>query len=390
MNKELLVQTKPPCPYFGRCGGCQLQHLTNESQNYLKQEIAERHLSKFGKVREILVMEHPYEYRNKIQYSFGFEKRRGIIAGMYAMNSHDIIDIEKCIIQDPVADPIMQTIKKIMKKYKMETYDEDRETGFLRHVLIRTGFSTKEIMVVLVTASPIFPGKKNFVQLLTKAHPEIKTIVLNINNSDTSMILGERETIIYGKGYIEDVLCGLKFRISSRSFYQINPLQTGVLYGKAMELADFKGHERIIDAYSGIGTISLIAAAQVKEVIGVDLNSDGIRDSIKNAQTNNLKNVYFHEADAGEFMVELSRNHEKIDAVIMDPPRSGSDVSFLSSMCKLNPEKIVYISCNPETQARDLDYLVEKGYHVKEIQPVDMFPQTNHVETVVLITRENK
>lgn len=388
MTKKL-DHTKPPCIYYEQCGGCQLQHLTNESQNQLKQETAEKYLASFGKVEKILTMDHPYAYRNKIQYSFGYGKKKEIIAGMYAENSHTIIDIDNCLIQDPVADQIIRTIKKIMKKYKMQPYEEDRETGFLRHVLIRTGFATKEVMVVLVTAHPIFTGKRNFVRLLVKEHPEISTIVLNINNKDTSMILGEKETTIYGKGYIEDVLCGMRFRISPKSFYQINPKQTEVLYDTALSMAGFQGDERILDAYSGIGTISLIAARQVREVIGVEVNPDGVRDAIKNAQVNQVDNVYFYQADAGDFMTHLTKNHETIDAVIMDPPRSGSDEAFLTALSSLKPEKIIYISCNPETQARDLEYLVKNGYRVRKIQPVDMFPQTNHVETVVRLQRQN-
>lgn len=240
-------------------------------------------MGKFGEVEKIIVMDNPYEYRNKIQYSFGYGKNGRIISGMYAMNSHDIIDIEKCIIQDPIADKILNTIGKIMKKYKMEPYDEDTGKGFLRHVLIRTGYATKEVMVVLVTSHHVFHGKKNFVKLLIKEHPEIKTIILNVNNKNTSMVLGDTESNMYGRGFIEDVLCGMRFRISSKSFYQINPQQTEILCEKAIEMAEFKGHEKIIDAYSGIGTISLIVADKVKEVIGVEINSDGVRDAIRNA-----------------------------------------------------------------------------------------------------------
>ena len=389
MKKTELINVKPPCKYYGRCGGCQLQHLANESQDQVKQQTAEKYLGSFGKVEDILVMDYPYEYRNKITYSFGYAKKKELIAGMYAEYSHTIIDIDKCLIQDPIADQIIQTIKQIMRKYKMEPYEEDRETGFLRHVLIRTGFATGEVMVVLVAAHPIFTGKKNFIKLLTKAHPEITTIILNINNKDTSMILGEKETTIYGKGYIEDILCGLKFRISTKSFYQINPKQAEVLYNTALKMADFQGNERILDAYSGIGTIALIAAKQVKEVIGVELNPDGVKDAIKNAQTNEVDNVYFNEDDAGEFMGKLAKDNQVIDAVIMDPPRSGSDEAFLSALCSLKPQKIIYISCNPETQARDLTYLLERGYEVRKIQPVDMFPQTNHVETCVLLSHKN-
>ncbi len=202
------------------------------------------------------------------------------------------------------------------------------------------------------------------------------------------MILGDRESNMYGPGFIEDIICGMKFRISSKSFYQINPQQAAILYKKAIEMAEFKGHERIIDAYSGVGTISLIVADQVKEVIGVEINRDGVRDAIRNAKNNDVENVYFHRADAGEFMLELASKDEKIDLVIMNPPRAGSDEVFLSSMTRLSPEKIIYISCNPETLARDLEYLEKEGYKVKKIQAVDMFPQTKHVECIALIEKK--
>ena len=389
MEKQLYKHVKPPCPYYDRCGGCQLQHLTNESQNRYKQNMVEALLGRFAKVEELISMENPYEYRNKIQYSFGYGDNNKIIAGMYESNTHDIIDIEKCIVQDPIADKIILSIKRIMEKYKMEPYNEDTKEGFLRHVLIRTGFTSGEVMVVLVTSHHVFHGKQNFVKILRKKHPEITSMILNVNNKNTSMILGDTESNMYGRGFIEDTICGMKFRISSKSFYQINPQQAAILYKKAIEMAEFKGEERVIDAYSGVGTISLIVSGKVKEVIGVEINSDGVRDAIKNAQNNNVDNVYFHRADAGEFMLELAEKDEKIDAVIMNPPRAGSDEVFLSSVARLSPEKIIYISCNPETLARDLDYLQANGYKVNKIQAVDMFPQTKHVETVTsLVKRE--
>lgn len=387
MDKELNKYVNPPCKYYERCGGCQLQELSNEDQNRYKQKMVEDLLEKFGNVEKLISMENPYEYRNKIQYSFGYGKDKKIIAGMYATNTHNIIDIENCIIQDPIADKIIITIKRIMKKYKMQPYNEDTKEGFLRHVLIRTGYATGEVMVVLVTSNHVFHGKQNFIKMLRKSHPEITTMILNVNNKGTSMILGDTESNMYGRGFIEDVICGIKFRISSKSFYQVNPQQAAVLYNKAIEMADFKGNERIVDAYSGVGTISLIVSDKVKQVIGVEINNDGVKDAIRNAQNNDRDNVYFHRADAGEFMVDLAGKGEKIDAVIMNPPRAGSDEMFLSSMCSLSPEKIIYISCNPETLARDLGYLEKNGYKVKKIQPVDMFPQTKHVEVVTLLMK---
>lgn len=379
-------RVRPPCPYYGKCGGCQLQHMSNEAQNNFKQSQVEELMNPYGKVNKILTMNDPYFYRNKIHSTFAFTKGRQVIAGFYKQNTHDVIDIEKCIIQDSKADEIIQTIKGLMRSFKMRPYDEDSGQGFLRHVLIKRGFATNQVMVVLVTSTKVFPGKNNYIKAIRKVHPEISTIIMNINNKKTSMILGSEEVTIYGRGYIEDVLCGVKFQISAKSFYQVNPLQTEVLYNKAIEMAGLKGDETVIDAYCGIGTIGLILSDKVKNVIGVELNNDAVKDAIKNARNNNIKNAYFHNEDAGDFMVKLADENKKIDLVIMDPPRAGSDEKFLSSLVKLSPEKVVYISCNPITQERDLRYMVKNGYEVKEIQPVDMFPQTGHVESIILMT----
>ena len=242
-------------------------------------------------------------------------------------------------------------------------------------------------MVVLVMASPIFPSKNNFIRVLRQKHPEITTIVQNINDQDTSMVLGEREKVLYGKGYITDTLCGKVFRISSRSFYQINPVQTEKLYQKAIHLASLTGKERIVDAYCGIGTIGLIASDRVKQVIGIELNEDAVRDAMKNARANNVSNVEFYCDDAGDFMREMAANGEKVDVVFMDPPRSGSDEIFLSSVVQLAPKRVVYISCNPETMARDLEYLTDHGYRAITAWPFDMFPSTAHIEVVTCLSR---
>lgn len=242
-------------------------------------------------------------------------------------------------------------------------------------------------MVVLVTGTVVFPGKNAFIKELLEIHPEITTIVQNINNSDTSMVLGETEKVLYGKGHIKDSLCGCVFGISPKSFYQINPIQTEKLYNKAMEFANLTGKETVIDAYCGIGTIGIVAAKKAKQVIGVEVNRDAVHDAIANAKLNDTKNIRFYCADAGEFMVDMASNGEKADIVFMDPPRAGSDKAFLSSVVTLSPKKIVYISCNPETQARDLSFLVRNGYKVRKIQPVDMFPHTAHVECIALLTR---
>lgn len=380
-------RVRPPCPYYGKCGGCQVQHMTNEEQNKFKQTTVNDLMNSYGNVNKILTMEEPYFYRNKIHSTFAFNKSRKVISGFYKENTHDVIDIDKCIIQDSKADEIIQTIKGLMRSFKMRPYDEDTGQGFLRHVLIKRGFATNQIMVVLVTSTKVFPGKNNYIKAIRKAHPEISTIILNVNNRKTSAVLGSEEVTLYGRGYIEDVLCGVRFQLSAKSFYQVNPIQTEVLYNKAIEMAGLKGDETVIDAYCGIGTIGLILSHKVKDVIGVELNNDAVKDAIKNSRNNNIKNAYFYNDDAGDFMVKLADENKKINLVIMDPPRAGSDEKFLSSLVKLSPDKVVYISCNPITQERDLRYLVKNGYEVKEIQPVDMFPQTNHVECIALLDK---
>jgi 23S rRNA (uracil1939-C5)-methyltransferase len=377
----------PRCKHFEQCGGCQLQHMSYEGQSEYKQKIIEKLMKSYQKVNNILTMNHPYFYRNKIHSTVSQDQKGKIISGIYEENSHRVIPIEQCTIQDKRADEIIATVRDIMKTYKMKAYDEDMKQGFLRHILVKTGFTSGQVMVVLVVGTPVFPGKNNFVSMLLKKHPEITTIVMNINNRKTSLVLGDTEKVLYGKGYIEDTLCGCVFQISPKSFYQINPIQTEVLYSRAIEMAKLKGQEVVLDAYCGIGTISLILSSKAKRVIGVELNKDAVKDAVKNAKRNNIKNVEFFNDDAGDFMVKLADQKEKIDVVFMDPPRSGCDEKFLASLIKLMPKQIVYISCNPLTQERDLKYLTKQGYKVREIQPVDMFPHTRHVENIVLLTK---
>jgi len=375
------------CSVKNKCGGCQLQHLSYEEQLIEKQKQVESLLKKFCKVETIIGMENPYHYRNKVHAVFDIDKRKNIISGVYEAGSHRVVPVENCLLEDQRADAIINSIRGLLRSFKIRTFDEDTGYGLFRHVLIRTGFKSGEIMVVLVLASPIFPSKNNFIKALRKLHPEITTIVLNVNNRKTSMVLGEKEQVLYGKGFIEDALCGKVFRISPKSFYQINPVQTEVLYNKAIELADLSGKEIILDAYCGIGTIGLIASDHVKKVIGVELNRDAVRDAINNAKRNKVSNAEFYNKDAGEFMLELEAKKQPIDVVFMDPPRAGSDERFLSALCSLKPKKVVYISCNPVTLERDLSYLVKRGYKAEKAVPVDMFPGTNHVECIVGIRR---
>lgn len=387
INKPSIYRQKAPCEYYYKCGGCQLQHLNSEGQKHFKQEKVEELLGKFVSINPIMTMEYPFYYRNKSHFTFQKNRNRKIIAGMYEENSHKIVDLDRCIIQDDVTNKINATIKSMLVSFKLEPYNEDSKSGFLRHVLIRTGFTSKQVMVVLVTAASMFPSKNNFVKALLKKHPEITTIVQNVNDKKTSMVLGKKEFVLYGKGFITDTLSGYDFKISPSSFFQINPIQTEKLYQAAIQAADIQQHEVVLDAYCGTGTIGIFASKYAKSVIGVELNKNAISDAINNAKLNKIKNIWFVNADASDYMVQLANEKTKIDVVILDPPRSGSDERFIHALSKLNPKKVVYVSCNPQTQARDLVLFEKNGYKVQSIQPVDMFAQTYHVETVTLITR---
>ena len=379
-------KTTDVCPHMKKCGGCQLQGIPYEQQLADKQKKAEELIGPYCRVFSITGMETPYHYRNKVHAVLDHRKGK-VISGIYEERSHQVVPVDSCQIEDETADAIIVTIRELLQSFKMKVYDEDNGFGLFRHILIRVGKTSGQIMVVLVMASPIFPSKNNFIKALRQKHPEITTIVQNINDQDTSMVLGEREKVLYGKGYITDTLCGKIFRISSRSFYQINPVQTEKLYQKAIHLAGLTGKERIVDAYCGIGTIGLIAADRVKEVIGIELNEDAIRDAIRNAHANKITNAQFYCEDAGKFMEEMADSGETADVVFMDPPRSGSDERFLSSVVKLSPKQIVYISCNPETMARDLAYLTGNGYRAITAWPFDMFPYTSHTEVVACLKR---
>lgn len=383
MNKEI------KCPLYKKCGGCQIHNLSYEKQLDFKMSKVIKLLGKFHHIDTIIGMENPYHYRNKVQAAFGRDRQNRIISGVYQSSTHKIVPVDDCLLEDKKADEIIVTIRKLLKSFKLKPFDENRYDGFLRHVLVKRGFTSGEIMVVLVTGSLEFKSKRSFVNALLGRHPEITTIVQNVNNKRTSLVLGDKSIVLYGNGTIKEQLCGYTFTISPKSFYQINPIQTEVLYNKAMEMADIKKTDVVLDAYCGTGTIGIIASKYAKEVLGVELNKDAVKDAKNNAKINNVDNIKFICADAGKYMVDLAKENEKIDVVIMDPPRAGSDINFLKSVVKLSPEKVVYVSCNPETLARDLLYLSKNKYKVRKIQPVDMFPHTEHVETVVLLSRKD-
>lgn len=382
--KPIRVGKGNGCPHYKKCGGCHLQNMTYPEQLKYKQIKCIKLLGKFCHVKEILGMENPTHYRCKVQAAFGRDKT-GIISGVYQSSTHKIVPIDECMIEDKGADEIIVTIRKLLKSFKLKPFDENNMTGFLRHVLIRKGYYTGQVMVVLVTGSSLFPSSRSFINALLQRHPEITTIVQNVNNKFTSLVLGEKNITLYGDGYIEDTIFDCVFRISPKSFYQVNPVMTTKLYGKAIEYMELIGHETVIDAYCGTGTIGILASKNAGKVIGVELNADAVKDAKFNAKRNDINNIEFYTADASDFMVEMAAAGEKADVVIMDPPRAGSDERFMKSVITLSPERVVYVSCNPETLARDLKFFAKNGYGVRKIQPVDMFPHTEHVETVVLL-----
>ncbi len=376
------------CPNFKKCGGCQYLDVPYEKQLEKKQRELTALLKPFCKVNSIVGMEHPFHYRNKVHAVMARDRKGNIISGIYKEGTHKVLPVETCLIEDERADAIIQTIRKLLPSFKMKVYDEDTGYGFLRHVLVRTAHKTGEVMVVMVTASPVFPSKNNFVKALRKVHPEITTVVQNVNNRGTSMVLGDKEHVLYGPGFVVDELCGRKFRISSRSFYQINPVQTERLYNLAIEAAGLTGKETVVDAYCGIGTISLVAAGKAGNVIGVELNQDAVRDAVMNARMNQIKNVRFYNNDAGKFMVQMASEGARADVVFMDPPRSGSTEEFIHAVAILAPRRVVYVSCSPETLARDLALFKKEGYQAVEAWAVDMFPMTSHTECVVGMQRK--
>ena len=382
MNKQNIH-----CEAFKKCGGCDYIDVCYDEQLEKKQQREEKLFASFCKVEPIIGMGNPLFYRNKVHHVFSFDKQKGVFSGSYQENSHRVVEVKKCFLEDEECQDIIKSIEALCKSFKIKAFNEDTGYGLLRHVLIRKGFSTGEIMVVLVLADSILPGKNNFVKALRDKHPNITTIVLNVNDKKTGMVLGSFSKTIYGPGFIKDKLCGCTFKISPSSFYQVNPVQTEILYKKAIEFADLSGKENVIDAYCGIGTIGICAASSAKEVIGVELNKDAVKDAVSNAKENNINNIRFVNGDAGDFMVKYSESGKSADVVFMDPPRSGSTEKFIDCVIKMKPSRVVYISCDPDTLKRDLLYFIKKGMKVEKIQPVDMFPFTSHVETVVLMSK---
>lgn len=374
------------CPAYKKCGGCQLD-VTYKQQLSYKQRTVIRLLGRYCRVSPILGMDDPLHYRCKVSNAFGYSRGQ-VITGVWQASAGKIAKIEDCALEDERAGRIVRTIAKLLPAFKIRTYDERTGSGFLRFVTIRIGKQSGQILVALGTNSGAFPCKHDFIRALTEKCPEITTIVQNVSTDRLNLVLGEQETVLWGDGFITDTLCGCEFQISARSFFQINPTQTEKLYATAVDFAELSGSETVIDAYCGVGTIGIIASRKAKSVLSVEQNPDAVKNAIENAKRNNADNVRVLCADAGTFMQGLARNGESADVVFTDPPRAGCSKQFLRSLLALSPKKIVYISCNPETLARDLYFLTKNGYTATRIQPVDMFPFTKHIEVVVCIERK--
>ncbi len=382
-------RVKPACLIYKECGGCQLQHLSYEGQLKVKEKQVRDVLKRIGKLEDVKVhpvlgMKEPWRYRNKAQVPIG-EEEGGLIGGFYQQRSHQIINMKECLIQQEKNDEVVQAVIDICSRYGVHAYDEGRNKGDLRHIMARYGLVTGEVMVVLITRTTELPHKNKIIEEIISRIPNVKSIVQNINSRKTNVIFGETTKVLWGEEVIYDFIGDIKFAISARSFYQVNPEQTKVLYEKALEYANLSGEENVIDAYCGIGTISLFLAQKAKKVFGVEIVPEAIEDAERNAKLNGITNVDFAVGEAEVVIPKWYNEGNVADVLVVDPPRKGCDEALLQTILTMKPKKVVYVSCNPGTLARDLRILEDGGYKTMEVQPVDMFPQTSHVECLILM-----
>lgn len=375
------------CPLANPCGGCQVQHIDYREQLRIKTRTVEEALRRIGKLEGVTVhpalgMADPWGYRNKAQFPVGIEDGR-VVAGCYAAGTHRIVDVDECLIQHPASNRVLTKIKELAPRYGVKVYNEATGEGLLRHVLVRVSQKTGESMAVLVTNGRHIPKAREFATELMEAVPGLESVVQNINERRTNVVLGEDSRVIAGRATLTDYIGDLRFEISARSFFQVNPQQTEVLYGKAVEYAGLTGRETVIDAYCGIGTISLFLARRAARVYGIEVVPEAIEDARRNAWLNDVGNAEFLAGEVEEVLPDLAARGVRPDVVVVDPPRKGCEASVLETFVAMEPRRIVYVSCNPATMARDLAFLNERGYRPVEVQPVDMFPHTAHVECVV-------
>ena len=374
------------CPHFNLCGGCSKLNLSYEEEIKEKEEYVNKLFSSIGykKFVEVVKADNPYYYRNKVMMAFKLSKTKKVVSGIYEEHSRKIVPVNDCLIQSEEINRVLKSVNIALSKNKITPFVNG---GFVKHVLVRHAIKTNQIMVVIVTNSEMFPGRANFVKDLLKLEPKVTTIIQNIQSRDTSIVLGTKERVLYGKGFIVDELCGLKFKLSARSFFQINPVQTEKLYSIAMEFANLRVGNTVIDAYSGIGTIGMVASKTCGKVICVENNPDAVNDAKFNAKFNNISNVNFYCEDSTKFINELALNKIKVDCVILDPPRTGTTYNFISAIAKMGVKRVVYVSCGPETLIRDLKIFKDFGYEIKNAKCVDMFSKTEHVETVTTLVK---
>ncbi|MEK4230829.1 23S rRNA (uracil(1939)-C(5))-methyltransferase RlmD [Solibacillus sp. FSL H8-0538] len=379
-------RVEAPCVYFSQCGGCQVQHLSYEGQLKWKQNMVANVMKRLGKIDAPVLpvkgMDNPWNYRNKAQIPFAQNEAGEAIAGFYKTKSHNIVDMERCLIQTGEADAIMGQLKDELATLGIRTYNEKSHQGMLRHVVVRKGRATNEVMVVLVTKSRKFPQAQAAVEKIRELVPNVTSIVQNVNGDKTNVIFGNETVTLWGKDAIEDTIGNVRFEISARSFYQVNPEQTEVLYKQALDYAQLTGTETVIDAYCGIGSISLFLAQQAKLVMGVEIVPQAIEDAKRNAELNGFTNTYFEAGPAEEVIPRWYAEGKEADVLVVDPPRKGCDEALLNTIIEQKPKRVVYVSCNPGTLARDLRILEDGGYKTQEVQPVDMFPHTTHCEAV--------
>jgi 23S rRNA (uracil1939-C5)-methyltransferase len=380
----------PVCPHFDSCGGCQLQHISYEEELKLKQQQVEDQLQRIGLFSDVTIhpvkgMENPWSYRNKVQIPFATVEGK-VVAGFYQLGTHQVVDMETCFIQNELQTELTKRIKQLVEKLQIPIYNEITHKGILRHVLLRQGVHTNELMVVFVTNGEKIPSEQDLIKEIRRSFPIVTSIQQNINTNKTNVILGRENRLLWGMPVIYDTIGEIQFAISPHSFFQVNPTQTEVLYEQAKKFANLTGEEIVIDAYCGIGSISLYLADQAKRVYGMEIVPAAIEDARQNAALNKIRNVTFELGKAEEILPKWQEEGMHADVLVVDPPRKGCDEAFLEAASKIQPERIVYVSCNPATFARDAKYLSEHGYHLQEVQPVDMFPQTSHVELVGLFT----
>ncbi len=378
------------CSVYKKCGGCQLTNMTYEEQLSHKMKYLIAKLGRLCRVEEIIGMDDPLHYRNKMQAAFAADTRGNAVSGVWQSSSHKVVKTDNCLIEDETSLWIVRAARNLLREYRITVYNERTGKGILRHIMVRRAHKTGEIMVVIVTNGARFPSGKEFAEELVRRFPQIHTVVHYVNNTETPLWLEKQQEVLYGEGYIEDVLCGKRFKISAKSFYQVNSVQTEVLYNKAVEFAGLTGKETVIDAYCGIGTIGIIASDKAGQVIGIETEPAAVRNAEENAKLNDVKNYKAYKGDAGQIMTQLVSRGKRADVVFADPPRAGCTKEFLNCIIKSAPKKLVYVSCNPDTLARDAAYLTRNGYKVEKIQPVDLFPHTNHVEVVSSIVRVKK